>query len=237
VPLDLQRIQAICFDVDGTLSDTDDVWVDDLAGKLRRFAMIFPRRDPQRLARRIIMASETPGTLVFSMMGRMDLDRQMGFLIDWITRFGPPRKRRIYRLIPDLNSLLPALAQRYPLAVISANTPNNTDAFIDHFELRPYFKCVANARTCSHTKPFPDPIRWAAAQIGVDPSACLMIGDTTVDIHAGRAAGAQTVGVLCGFGEEAELRRAGADLILPRTADLGGLLLDFISWGQPEQSG
>jgi phosphoglycolate phosphatase-like HAD superfamily hydrolase len=41
-----------------------------------------------------------------------------------------------------------------------------------------------------------------------------------MDVRAGRAAGAQTVGVLCGFGEEKELRRAGADLILPSTADL-----------------
>ena len=27
MPLDLSRIRAICFDVDGTLSDTDDMWV------------------------------------------------------------------------------------------------------------------------------------------------------------------------------------------------------------------
>ena len=51
-----------------------------------------------------------------------------------------------------------------------------------------------------------------------------MIGDTTVDIRAGRAAGAQTVGVLCGFGSERELRRAGADLILASTAELGEML-------------
>ena len=52
-----------------------------------------------------------------------------------------------------------------------------------------------------------------------------MIGDTTVDIRAGKAAGAQTVGVLCGFGEEGELRRVGADLILPSTADVEAELL------------
>ena len=52
-----------------------------------------------------------------------------------------------------------------------------------------------------------------------------MVGDTTVDIRAGKAAGAQTVGVLCGFGQEPELRRAGADLILPDTAALAQVLL------------
>ena len=56
------------------------------------------------------------------------------------------------------------------------------------------------------------------------PEACLMVGDTSVDIRAGRKAGAQTVGVLCGFGEQKELRRQGADAILPSTADLAQLL-------------
>ena len=65
---------------------------------------------------------------------------------------------------------------------------------------------------------------WAARQMGLEPQECVMIGDTTVDIRAGKAAGAQTVGVLCGFGDEKELRRAGADLILPSTADLAQVL-------------
>ena len=47
-----------------------------------------------------------------------------------------------------------------------------------------------------------------------------MVGDTTVDIRAGKSAGAQTVGVLCGFGEEDELRKRGADMILTSTAEL-----------------
>jgi phosphoglycolate phosphatase len=60
--------------------------------------------------------------------------------------------------------------------------------------------------------------------MGVDPQACLMVGDTTVDIRAGRAAGAQTIGVLCGFGTQRELERAGADLIVSSTADLAEIL-------------
>ncbi|MBK7338591.1 MAG: HAD family hydrolase [Saprospirales bacterium] len=47
-----------------------------------------------------------------------------------------------------------------------------------------------------------------------------MIGDTTADIRAGKAAGAQTVGVLCGFGEEPELRKMGADEIIDDTTKL-----------------
>jgi phosphoglycolate phosphatase len=59
----------------------------------------------------------------------------------------------------------------------------------------------------------------------VPPEACLMVGDTIVDIQAGKAAGAQTIGLLCGFGEEHELRRRGADMILSTTSELARLLL------------
>lgn len=47
-----------------------------------------------------------------------------------------------------------------------------------------------------------------------------MIGDTTVDIRAAKLAGMQSVGVLCGFGREKELKRAGADVVLPSTLDI-----------------
>jgi phosphoglycolate phosphatase len=56
-----------------------------------------------------------------------------------------------------------------------------------------------------------------------------MVGDTSVDIRAGKAAGAQTAGVLCGFGQEAELRRMGADLILPTTPLLVEALLGTLT--------
>ena len=61
--------------------------------------------------------------------------------------------------------------------------------------------------------------------MGVSPENCLMIGDTTVDILAGKRAGAQTVGVLSGFGEEKELIEKGADLIIDSVADLPKILL------------
>ncbi len=88
-----------------------------------------------------------------------------------------------------------------------------------------YFDVVVSVLSARHTKPYPDPILLAAKKMGVAPEACLMIGDTTVDVRAGKAAGSQTVSVLCGFGEEDELRRRNPDLVLPSTADLADTLL------------
>ena len=68
-------------------------------------------------------------------------------------------------------------------------------------------------------------VDWLAARkMNTAPENCLMIGDTTVDMRAGISAGAQVVSVLCGFGEEAELKRMGADLILSDTPKLINVL-------------
>ncbi len=121
--------------------------------------------------------------------------------------------------------MLERLFQTYPLAIVSARDTSSTMQFLDQFNLTHYFARIATDQTCEHTKPFPDPIVWVAKELGVPPEACLMVGDTSVDIRAGKAAGAQTVGVLCGFGEEDELRKYGADLILSSTADLASSIL------------
>ncbi|MCZ7672946.1 MAG: HAD hydrolase-like protein [Chloroflexi bacterium] len=51
-----------------------------------------------------------------------------------------------------------------------------------------------------------------------------MVGDTTVDVQAARRAGAWSIGVLCGFGEQTELKTAGAHLILNSTAEVGKIV-------------
>jgi HAD superfamily hydrolase (TIGR01509 family) len=223
--IDLARIQAICFDVDGTLSDTDDVWAEQLARTMYPLARLMPRQDLTVLARRLILAAETPGNLAYTFLDRLGLDDEVGAIFNFLARHRAGIRPHRFRLINGVDSLLPALAERYPLAVISARDEKTTLAFLEMFGLRPLFRCVATSQTCIHTKPFPDPLFWAAEQMGVAPAACLMVGDTTVDIRMGRAAGAQTVGVLCGFGDERELSRAGADGILTETADIEHLLL------------
>jgi phosphoglycolate phosphatase-like HAD superfamily hydrolase len=95
---------------------------------------------------------------------------------------------------------------------------------LEHYGVRELFTAVVGAQTTQRMKPHPEPLLYAAQKMGVEPADCLMIGDTTIDVRTGKAAGAQTVAVLCGFGTERELRAAGADLILPTTSDLLAVL-------------
>ncbi|RME91228.1 MAG: HAD family hydrolase [Anaerolineae bacterium] len=222
--LDLSRIQALCFDVDGTLSDTDDLYVQKVARLLRPLRGILPGNDPHRAARRLVMALETPGNAVLGLIDTLGMDDELIALSNFLNR-RVRRRPKHFLLIPGVDRMLEELYAHYPMAIVSARDERTTLAFLEHFHLTHYFRVIVTALSREHTKPYPDPVLFAAEQMGVAPDACLMIGDTTVDIRAGRAAGAQTVGVLCGFGEEDELRRHGADLILQSTVQLSDVLL------------
>ncbi|MFZ6031548.1 MAG: HAD family hydrolase [Chloroflexota bacterium] len=223
--LRIGEVRALCFDVDGTLSDTDDQVVRTLTNLFTPVRFAFRNRDPLPFARKIVMFIESPGNLIFGLPDRLGIDSVLHTVGNWLhpLRMGKPGKP--FWAIPGMAATLHLLHEHYPMCVVSARDQRSTERFLKQFEITSLFRCVATANTCQHTKPFADPILWAAAQMGVSAPECLMIGDTTVDIRAGKAAGAQTVGVLSGFGELEELERYGADLILPSVAELPGVLL------------
>lgn len=226
MPLDPARIQAILFDIDGTLSDTDDQFVARLSSWMRPVSFLFPDRNPLPLARKIVMLTETPGTYLMGLPDRLGLDEPLVALGDWLYQLGLGRSPAPFQLIPGVDRLLAALGGRYRLAIVSARRERIASRFLEQFHLNGAFQAVVTATTAARTKPSPDPVLWAARQLQVQVQDCLMVGDTTVDILSGKSAGAQTAGVLCGFGQEEELRRAGADLILSTPVDLLEILLN-----------
>lgn len=216
--IDLSRVKGLCFDVDGTLSDTDDAWVDRLSRILQPFHFLFPRGKVSPFVRWFVMVTETPMNSLYYWADRMSLDDNAARLFERLAR--KPNPKHKFYLMNGTVELLNLVETRYPLSVVSARDERSTRRFLDQFSLSPRFQCVVASQTCEHTKPYPDPIMFAAEQMNVRPQDCLMIGDTTVDVLAGKRAGAQTVGLLCGFGTESELRKAGADLILSDLVEL-----------------
>jgi len=71
MPFDPARIRGLCFDVDGTLSDTDNMFVNRLVKWLTPFRFIFQGKDPISFARRFVMATETPGNFLFGLPDRL----------------------------------------------------------------------------------------------------------------------------------------------------------------------
>lgn len=225
MPLDLARIGGFCFDIDGTLSDTDDALTQRIAAKLAPIQRLFPRANTDKTARRIVMMIESPGTFLISLPDRLGLSSHFIKVVDYYARKGYGPAKNSDWLIPDVPAMLARLSEKYPLAIVTARSESRTLDFLDQHQLTPYFKAVASALTVRHTKPFPDPVLWASRQMGIQAAECVMVGDTTVDIISGKAAGAQAVGVLCGYGMENELLHSGADLILANTPMMADTVL------------
>ena len=91
MPLDIQRVKALCFDVDGTLSDTDDFYADQISRFLPRF--LFP--EPIHTARRLVMWAEAPGNALLGMADTIGLDDEMTAVID------APQVSRPVEVVPE----------------------------------------------------------------------------------------------------------------------------------------
>jgi HAD superfamily hydrolase (TIGR01549 family) len=213
--LDIPRIKALCFDVDGTLSDTDDLYIH----KVARFFPPFLFKMPDYSARRFVMWIETPANALLGLTDTIGLDDEIVALINWLSRH-QTKSAKTFWLIPGVDEMLKQLKGHYPMAVVSARDEKGTMRFLEQFDLMQYFDAVITGQSTERTKPYPDPVLLAAQKLGVKSEECLMVGDTTVDIRSGKAAGAQTIGVLCGFGEEPELISKGANMILKNTPEL-----------------
>ena len=207
-------MQAVFFDLDGTLMDTDDQAVAGLSKWLKRLGF----RRPDHTARRWVMALETPLNTGMTLLDILGLDG----LVHRIQEIGPEKRSKDRRFLPikDLAELVERLSSRYTLAVVTTRSRRDTDFFLIENGLTGRFQTVVTRESTWRIKPHPAPLFKAASLCSVPIGHCLMVGDTVLDIRAARRAGAFSAAVLCGFGKKDELQTAGADVILDHTKDL-----------------
>ncbi|NLB71589.1 MAG: HAD family hydrolase [Chloroflexi bacterium] len=224
-PLDPFRIRAIIFDVDGTLSDSDDRMVERIQNNLRFLRGAIDESKLKLFSRWLVHAAEGPGNWLLETADRLRLDHLVAAFFD---RRANTREylAHHYPLIPGVVPMLEALASRYPFAIVTARNEVTTSQFLEINNLERFFPLVVSSQTCQRTKPFPDPLLHAAEKMVVPIDACLMVGDTVTDVRAALAAGAQSLSVLCGFGTEAELQKSGTNAILPSTSTLADFLTE-----------
>jgi phosphoglycolate phosphatase-like HAD superfamily hydrolase len=226
MPISMARVRAILFDVDGTLADTDDAYIERVHDRLGPVRGLFPGRNARPFLRWALTTAISPANTLMGIPDILGVDTHLVNATNWVSdRFGQDAPSH-FVLMPGVLAMLARLKRRHRLGVVTARSERATRAFLQKFDMGPFFDVVAHAQSARYTKPHADPIIWCAQSLGITSDACLMVGDTAVDIHCGRSAGAQTIGVLCGFGSRAELERAGADLVLEHTANLAGVLAE-----------
>jgi predicted PurR-regulated permease PerM/phosphoglycolate phosphatase-like HAD superfamily hydrolase len=214
------EVDAILFDLDGTLVETDDEAVEALARRLKAVQWLLPGRDATRTARRILMACEIPATRVLGLLDRVGLDDNVLDLGDWLRRLRCVHGPLNFRAVDGVSDMLRDLTYRYHLAIVTTRSHQDAAAFLKQEGLTDVVQVVTGRDDTWRIKPHPSPVRHTAEQLDVPVERCLIVGDSPVDIRAARAAGARSIGVLCGFGNREDLERAGADRVVEITSDL-----------------
>ena len=220
LPFDPAAIEAALFDLDGTLMDTDD---QDVRLWARRIARLYASPGAaHKTARGLVMALETPFNTLFTLLDWIGLDTPVVRLLIALQGTGDHPAR--FPPVDGAGALIERLAGRYQVGIVSTRTTAEADAFLSALGVRDQVGALVGRDSTWRIKPHPEPIRHAAAALGVEPGRCLMVGDTTVDVRAAKRAGAWACGVLCGYGTRRELERAGADVVVGHTAEVEEML-------------
>ncbi|HEX7402982.1 MAG TPA: phosphoglycolate phosphatase [Usitatibacter sp.] len=225
-------IEAVLFDLDGTLADT----APDLARTVNMMlasrglapvALEKVRPHVSQGARGMIMSAFAIGTSHpdFSAMRDEFLDLYAGNLcID-------------SRLFPGMESLLAHLEdESIAWGVVTNKMERLARPLIEGLGLGRRAAVVVGGDTCARAKPFPDPLLFAAASMGIAPRNVLYVGDDERDVRAARAAGMPVVVAGYGYlGDGPPPAMWEADAILDSVADLERWIRDT-SRASPERA-
>lgn len=195
-----QSIQCVLFDLDGTLLDT----APDLLAALN--AVLYSEgREPYTLAQaRHTVSHGSIGMLELAFGAEQtatELERRRRIFLDYYAA-NISRETTFFATVPDL--LLRLEQANMPWGIVTNKPEYLTFPLLHDMALTERAHCIVGGDTLAVAKPHPEPLFLAAQQCGVEPSACLYIGDAERDIQAGRSAGMQTLAAAYGYVQDDE---------------------------------
>ncbi len=136
------------------------------------------------------------------------------------------------RLYPGVATTLAALAGAGIRLGCVTNKPHRfVQPLLVALGLGECFASIIGGDSTARLKPDPLPVLAALSGLGVAADRCLLVGDSRIDMAAGRAAGVATVAVTYGYDRSCDFAAAGAVAVLDCLTDLPTV------WGQPAITG
>ncbi len=204
---------TLFFDLDGTLIDSAVGITRCVAFALEKLGEPVP---PEPELRRWI------GPALRDSFGPLlnDAERTEQAVLHYRERFESEgwREHEVYAGIGETVAALSAAGHR--LAIVTAKNEPHARRIIDHLPFGHHFEDVVGATLDGRLSHKPELIGEALRRLQLPAGGISMIGDRRMDIEGARHHGMLGVGVLWGFGGEAELRAAGADRLVASPQDL-----------------
>jgi len=127
------------------------------------------------------------------------------------------------RLMPGTHELLRTLrAHGIKLGIVTRNCEEAVRKVFPRID--DYCDVFISRNSIKKVKPHPDHLTSVMKILNVSGEEAVMIGDHTIDIHAGKRVGMKTIGVLTGRTKREEFEKAGAQYILKEASEVCSLL-------------
>jgi HAD superfamily hydrolase (TIGR01509 family) len=216
-------IDAVIFDLDGVLVDSEPLWED----VRRSFTTANGGRwstDAQRT-----MMGMSSGEWAHFMASTLGVELPESDIIRGVVDDMAARYRGGVPLLPGAVDAVHRLAARWPLGLASSANRPLIDIVLRVTRLEAYFATTVSSEEVAHGKPAPDVYLEVSRRMDVSPARCAAIEDSTNGLLAARAAGMRVVAVpRAAFPPDPEVL-ASADAVVP---DLSGLAVGVIAPGK-----
>ncbi len=222
------KLQAMLFDLDGTLIDT-------ALDMVREMNLLLTRHGRQPLPYHQLRAVVSDG---YKALVDFGFERAQG-------TSAIPDKEHLYaeyleayhthlseesRLFDGMDKVLTTLEQHaLPWGIVTNKSERFSRQLLIDLALDQRCGCLVGADTCANRKPHPEPMYHACKLLDVSPELCIYVGDAERDVQAGKAAGMQTIAAKYGYiAEGVELNSWQADGVIDTAGELVDILMDGI---------
>jgi pyrophosphatase PpaX len=197
----LQKLRCIIFDMDGTLTQTNQLIYDS-------FNHVAEKYINKRLTPKEIVAYFGPPEqeAVEKIIGTRHIDEAMKEYY----HFYQERHNDLASLYPGIKELLDFVKLNGILiGLFTGKGRRTTEITLHEFGIERYFDIVITGDDVDHFKPSGDGIRKIMAQFSLQPDEVLMVGDAIADIKASRECGVRIAAVVWdSYGKETVMEAA-----------------------------
>jgi HAD superfamily hydrolase (TIGR01509 family) len=182
-------IDAVVFDMDGVLIDSEHVW-DEVREQLARERG--GRYGPEAQRAMMGMSSTEWSAYMHETVGLAEPPEEINRIVveRMLERYagGPP-------LIDGAVEAVERLGARWPLAIASSSNRELIDAVLAAAGIEGRFEATVSSEEVARGKPAPDVYLEAARRLGLEPERCAAIEDSHNGIKAAKAAGMRTLAI------------------------------------------
>jgi pyrophosphatase PpaX len=199
-------IRTVLFDLDGTILDTNELI-------FRSFEYAWERKGWPMITREKL----TPymgGKLhdMFRETAGVTLDAEVDELIALYREYNWAHHDELVRGFPNAREVMAELrAAGIRMGVVTTKIRKTSEMGLALCEMAEFVEAIVSLDDVEHAKPHPEPVLKALIAMDADPATTIMVGDSSGDLLAARAAGVRSVAVGWSIKSKEDLMRCEPD--------------------------